>query len=750
MSTNLIQPKGSVSKETNKQSIARTTGVKQDEVAYLENNLDLSGLKYLYDESTETVWQLTGIESGIVDSWIIQDEIMQLMTNNLTYELYKFNLSWIKDTIVYVSSVSELELIDKIDGTVVKTKSYYVNETKGGGFYVYDSTKSTINDGIYIINGWVRKFVSNIITASDAGIKESLTSSDATTRLNALFAGAYNGVKIDLENVVINLTTHARISNVNNVEIYNFILKGDKSNWTFVNNDRGMLLPSYCNNLELHHGEIVGVRKSQPNTPMSSTITATGRIQDGDAGIEFKYCNDLNIHHTKVHGVKTWGILSTNGNRPSAWKNVVYDCARQSGISLCIGTTNDVTDVDIHDNIIYNIGLYGIEIEKWTKTAKRIHVYDNNISSSQYGIHIVGLVQGANIHNNNIYGCYYAMAGTSVNASLSQEGQSRNYFINNVAYANYAGIAPSNSYYVTYGNNIINGLRDSDYFNSNPYNTVEIVASSTSFYSLRTITVGTVLEINGVLCTVTSSTSNTDETITNAIGLTTVYLITCDVLPAGLEDYTPFKMLATTGTSYGYWAFYQINKNEQIVNNIFENLLYGFYQTAAATENNNCIATGNTLINVTSVASGGAYGIRISKSILQNCSRYTDSLNKISLNLVGLKQLPTVSYTLPITAPATKPTVSFYNYGPDISAKAQLIVNNASWNTTATSVNLALTINGNVVGYYNLTAKGTNVNTTIDYVSNGTLVLGENTVRIVDTSGSLSFDSWYVNIFVAD
>lgn len=93
MANELIQPKGSVSKETNIQSIARITGSKIEEVKYLEDNLDVTGLKYLYDSSTETTWILSGVEMGTIDSWIIQDDTMQLLTSEGTYSLNLYDIN---------------------------------------------------------------------------------------------------------------------------------------------------------------------------------------------------------------------------------------------------------------------------------------------------------------------------------------------------------------------------------------------------------------------------------------------------------------------------------------------------------------------------------------------------------------------------------------------------------------------------------------------------------------------------------
>ncbi|BAQ02835.1 tail spike protein [Klebsiella phage K64-1] len=90
MTNSLIQPKGSVSKETNIQSIARITGSKIEEVKYLEDGLDIAGLKFVYDSSTETIWKLNGNETGMVDSWNIVDESTIIIVTNISS--YQINI----------------------------------------------------------------------------------------------------------------------------------------------------------------------------------------------------------------------------------------------------------------------------------------------------------------------------------------------------------------------------------------------------------------------------------------------------------------------------------------------------------------------------------------------------------------------------------------------------------------------------------------------------------------------------------
>ncbi|QGM27272.1 hypothetical protein [Acinetobacter towneri] len=49
-----------------------------------------------------------------------------------------------------------------INGTRVYVKSYHAGLQKGGGWFVYDSSKSSVNDGGVTINGWVRQITDRV------------------------------------------------------------------------------------------------------------------------------------------------------------------------------------------------------------------------------------------------------------------------------------------------------------------------------------------------------------------------------------------------------------------------------------------------------------------------------------------------------------------------------------------------------------------------------------------------------------
>ena len=86
MNPQFSQPGGSVSKDVNKQSIARVFSVKVSEVAYLKAGLLVDSYKVLYDKTTQTCWY-RGNATGTPSSWTITNGVMVLVTSAGTFNL---------------------------------------------------------------------------------------------------------------------------------------------------------------------------------------------------------------------------------------------------------------------------------------------------------------------------------------------------------------------------------------------------------------------------------------------------------------------------------------------------------------------------------------------------------------------------------------------------------------------------------------------------------------------------------------
>ncbi|XKX17579.1 tail spike protein [Klebsiella phage phi1_175008] len=75
----LTQPKGMVSKETNKEAIARVFGLKKRQVGYLSTSTVVDSYTILYDEDTQTCWY-RGSATGTPTSWTIAGSSLSLST----------------------------------------------------------------------------------------------------------------------------------------------------------------------------------------------------------------------------------------------------------------------------------------------------------------------------------------------------------------------------------------------------------------------------------------------------------------------------------------------------------------------------------------------------------------------------------------------------------------------------------------------------------------------------------------------
>ena len=106
-----------------------------------------------------------------------------------------------------IESIADLSKIEKINKRTVFVKSYYTGKGKGGGTFVYDATKSTINDGALVFNGWVRQLDSDVFTPYMSGCKCDGTTDDAQNldKLNlALYRNKLQGRIIFDSDILIN------------------------------------------------------------------------------------------------------------------------------------------------------------------------------------------------------------------------------------------------------------------------------------------------------------------------------------------------------------------------------------------------------------------------------------------------------------------------------------------------------------------------------------------------------------------
>lgn len=96
----------------------------------------------------------------------------------------------LKNYITHVNSRSDLATLEKWDG-----RGVHVNATDA--IYIYDSTKSAINNGVFIINGWVLSGYKDRLLATLADLKGDGT--NEYSKLSQLFEAAVStGTRIDM------------------------------------------------------------------------------------------------------------------------------------------------------------------------------------------------------------------------------------------------------------------------------------------------------------------------------------------------------------------------------------------------------------------------------------------------------------------------------------------------------------------------------------------------------------------------
>ncbi|WOZ56475.1 hypothetical protein GHCGIGKI_00105 [Klebsiella phage P01] len=90
MNPQFSQAGGSVSKDVNKQSIARVFGLKKTQVAYLDKNNSINPYKILYEKSSQLCW-FRGSATGVPTSWTVgSNNVLTLVTSDGTFTLYPF------------------------------------------------------------------------------------------------------------------------------------------------------------------------------------------------------------------------------------------------------------------------------------------------------------------------------------------------------------------------------------------------------------------------------------------------------------------------------------------------------------------------------------------------------------------------------------------------------------------------------------------------------------------------------------
>lgn len=199
----LTQPKGMVSKETNKEAIARVFGLKKRQVGYLSTSTLIDSYTILFEESTQTCWA-RGSAVGTPISWSVNSRILTLTTSLGTYSLGLYNQSAENISYRYSNVYTSLSKIKALS-------DYGVENTYLGYNSTYDAqvindkltdNQLLIPDSIHIAKDCfgIRRFASGasiVINKGTAGLNAQVTGVSGAAALSTYGSADDVGLQVE-------------------------------------------------------------------------------------------------------------------------------------------------------------------------------------------------------------------------------------------------------------------------------------------------------------------------------------------------------------------------------------------------------------------------------------------------------------------------------------------------------------------------------------------------------------------------
>ena len=153
------------------------TGAVTVNVFDVENNVNHFNNTPLVNQDGSEIQPKTLTANSLARAYYNKDTgkfVLLSVQNSRVTDDYVYNIDGIalRDTVIQsVDSISALANITKTHGRKIYVASYYAGLKKGGGVFVYDSTKAAINDGGMVINGWVRQISQAYLNVMNFGAK---------------------------------------------------------------------------------------------------------------------------------------------------------------------------------------------------------------------------------------------------------------------------------------------------------------------------------------------------------------------------------------------------------------------------------------------------------------------------------------------------------------------------------------------------------------------------------------------------
>lgn len=430
------------------------------------------------------------------------------------------------------NSVGSLSASAGNNGDRVLVTGFYSGSDLGGGEFIFDSSSSSINDGVFCFNGWRRIFKNKIISTHDLGLIPG-NNSDATNKLQTLLTNIPDGFTIEIRG---RHCVSAPLSFRNKKSLVFVGLEGGcidaqtlSSSFTFplidgwgyyapvVGSSTGYVggIISFldCDGIKFKPGlTILGAKKRFDQISVDVTL----RREYGDSGIQFR-----NSPNTKVDGVIlkhfwAWGVYGSAGSDYSSVTDCqIEDTTMQSGINIW----NGCHYCSANDNSIKNTALYGLEIETLGSSQTNygpvlgIEATGNYISGAKWGVALVGGIKNGCITNNTIENCLYGFSAVKNLAYTERVIVSSNN-INQCIWS--AHVSSSQNIRIT-DNTITNVLKPA-FVIANQYVTILAIDAArttfTIFKSGHDLFPNSSISINGVSYTVTARQAIADANYT--------------------------------------------------------------------------------------------------------------------------------------------------------------------------------------------------------------------------------------------
>lgn len=456
----LTQPKGMVSKETNKEAIARVFGLKKRQVGYLSTLASVDSYTILYEEDTQTCWY-RGAATGTPLSWSISSESLILVTDSGSYTLTQAVSDVNLRKSLQTNGDKLINIKNSAIGSVTRTQEQKNNETLSVLDFGAKPDDASIDNQYFIQAAVDAANTIYINTGSPCWVyvppgvywlgNRSTTPTGSTSTYGILSIQMKSGVKLYGPGVLkckdsaygtgafYRIIGSDRGAPISDSHIEGITVDGNVSN---------QIASAQCSNIVIEALSNVTVKNVTSINSNGNGIILRGSITTAARGLKVVDCYVYNCTSTGIQCSQFNGLV-ISGNTVDTTTNNCIDVYGDTGVSASVSnglnftiTGNTVRNSGVcgifpetcangvvSGNSVYNCP-EGIHVNRIYSVPKNIVISDNSIyGASNSGIYISGDMQGIVIRDNSItdFGTYGMRLGAEP-GNISNISVSGNYF----------------------------------------------------------------------------------------------------------------------------------------------------------------------------------------------------------------------------------------------------------------------------------------------------------------------------------